>query len=90
MVNPYLELTMHDGNKMRTFARDVSEIELVWHRDEADRKVTVLQGEGWKFQYDNELPIQLKEGDVFTIEAMKYHRIIKGQTALVLLIHEEL
>lgn len=79
---------MHDGNRMRTFGKDVPEIELVWHRDEEDRKVTVLQGEGWKIQYDNELPIELKEGDVFIIEAMKYHRIVKGKTELVLLIDE--
>jgi quercetin dioxygenase-like cupin family protein len=80
---------MHDGGKMRTFAADVAEIELVWHRDEEDRKVTVLSGEGWKFQYDNEIPFQLKKGDVFNIESMRYHRIIKGTTELVLLIHEE-
>lgn len=88
-MNPYLELAMHDGRKMRSFSLDIPDIELLWHRDEHDRKVTVMSGEGWEFQYDNEIPVKLKSGDTFTIEAMKHHRVIKGTTNLVLIIGEE-
>lgn len=73
----------------RTFDESVSDIELVWHRDHEARTVTVIEGTGWKFQYDNQLPIELKEGDVFSIEAMRYHRILKGDTGLVLKIDEK-
>ena len=73
----------------RTFDENVSDIELVWHRDHEARTVTVIEGSGWKFQYDNQLPIELKEGDVFSIEAMRYHRILKGDTGLVLKIDEK-
>jgi len=88
-MNPYLELLMHDGKKMRTFSLDVPEIELVWHQDEHDRKVDVMSGEGWQFQYDNEIPFKLNKGDTFTIESMRYHRVVKGTTPLILLIDEE-
>ena len=73
----------------RTFDENVSEIELVWHRDHEARTVTVIEGTGWKFQYDNQLPVELKEGDIFSIEAMRYHRILKGDTGLVLKIDEK-
>jgi len=55
---------------------------LVWHRDKEDREVTILEGKGWKFQYDDELPFELKEGDTISIKKLEYHRIIKGDTNL--------
>ena len=39
---------------------------------------------------DNELPIDLEEGKMYTIKAMQYHRILKGNGNLVLEIREEL
>lgn len=86
-MKPYQELYQH-GAHYRIFEGDVSEIELVWHRDETDRKIHVIMGHGWKIQYDNELPVELKEGDTFDIEKMKYHRIHRGVTGLVLRIDE--
>lgn len=84
MVNPY-----EDIDKIRLFSKDVSEEHLVWHRDREDRTVTVLEGEGWMFQRDNELPIRLHEGDTFEISAYEYHRIIKGNTDLKIKIEEK-
>lgn len=84
MVNPYEDI----GN-VRVFSEDVSPEELVWHRDKADRIVTVLEGTGWSFQRDNELPFELHPGDKFFIEAFEYHRIIKGKTELKLKIEEK-
>lgn len=77
MVNPYKE----DGN-IRTFFQDVPEDELVWHRDKEDRLVEVLEGSGWKFQYDDCLPFELVLNDRVLIEKMRYHRILKGITDL--------
>lgn len=83
MVNPY-----KDERDIRTFSKDVLAEELVWHRDREDRTVAILEGEGWKFQRDNELPIHLNVGDEISIEAFEYHRIIKGTTNLKIQIKE--
>jgi hypothetical protein len=82
-VNPYKDI-----NNTRTFSKDVLTEELVWHRDKEDRTVTILEGVGWKFQKDNELPIHLNVGDEVAIKAFEYHRIIKGKTDLKIEIKE--
>ena len=61
----------------RTFDEDVAEEEMVWHRDKRDRVITVLQGEGWQFQFDNQMPVEIEEGDVIEIPKYSYHRLIK-------------
>ena len=62
---------------IRTFESDVNEDELVWHRDQKDRSVVVLEGSEWFFQRDNEMPINLSVGDSIFIPAGEYHRILK-------------
>lgn len=84
MVNPYT-----DNDDIRVFSEDVDQQDLVWHRDRNDRIVTVIEGSGWSFQRDNELPFELHPGDMFFIEAFEYHRIIKGKTKLKLKIEEK-
>ena len=87
--HPYSEI-WSNGFIRRTFYADVINEELVWHRDRRDREVRVIESKGWKLQMDNELPIDLEEGKVYTIKAMQYHRILKGNGNLVLEIREEL
>ena len=72
----------HDDFIIRTFSRDVNSDELKWHFDLENRKVTVLEGEGWEFQMDNELPKKLNIGDVYFIPKKVYHRIGLGSTDL--------
>ena len=79
MVRPY-----EDNDSVRTFNSSVDSSELVWHRDREDRTVTVLEGDGWSFQQDDSLPLELKPGDQFFIERMTYHRLLKGNTNLKL------
>lgn len=67
-----------NGYKYRTFNENVGNDELKWHRDETDRKVTIIESNNWSFQMDDELPIILKEGDILFIPKGKFHRIIKG------------
>lgn len=58
-----------------------------WHYDLEDRivyKIFPFIKTGWKFQYDNTLPIDLK-GKIY-IEKNKYHRIIPGKRSIYLLI----
>lgn len=62
--------------------------DLVWHRDEYDRNVTVLEGNDWFFQFDNQLPIKLEKDMNLFIGSMKYHRVIRGIDNLVINIKE--
>ena len=73
-----------DVGIIRLFSSDVNSEELVWHRDRENRKVTVLEGQGWQFQFNGSLPFELTEGRIFDIPKDMYHRVIKGKTNLVL------
>jgi hypothetical protein len=75
-VKPYLE-----SGSTRVFKVEVDDDELVWHRDEEDRTVTIKGGSGWQFQHDDQLPYALCIGDVINIPAMTFHRIIKTKVA---------
>jgi|TARA_B110000495_G_scaffold147384_1_gene130265 quercetin dioxygenase-like cupin family protein len=69
-------------NNIREFSKDTNEMDLVWHQDKEDRKIEVLEGKGWKFQKDNELPLELKKGDSIFIAEGEIHRVLKGTTDL--------
>jgi hypothetical protein len=77
IMNPY----SNTGN-IRTFSKDVNAMDLIWHMDDEDRNIEVLEGEGWKFQRDNELPLELTEGVSIFIPRHQIHRVIKGETDL--------
>ena len=83
--NPYNQ-TRENNLIVRTFSQDIDEDELVWHRDEKDREVTVLKETDWMFQFDNELPQIIK--DIIFIPKNTYHRVIKGTGELNILIQE--
>lgn len=73
---------------VRTFSQNVDEDELVWHRDREDRTVKVIENTDWQFQFDDELPRQLK--DTIFIPKNIYHRLIKGSGDLIIEIYETL
>jgi quercetin dioxygenase-like cupin family protein len=87
-MKPYTNIEVTDRFTIREFNEDVDPIELLWHRDIQDRTVTVLEGEGWYFQRDNELPIELKEEVCIFIPKYEWHRVIKGNTVLKVKIEE--
>ncbi len=84
----YFDVVVKEERKYRLFRPDVESGELFWHQDEYDRVVTIMSGNGWKFQKDDELPIELKEGDTIFIPNHQYHRLLKGKDNLVLRIIE--
>jgi hypothetical protein len=86
---PYKQWTISQNVFVRVFPRDTDVRELVWHRDRKDRRVTVLEGNGWLFQYDNEIPRELTDGFTFEIDKGHYHRLIKGNGELFLKIIEK-
>ena len=86
MVTTYVNVYNSDGSFIRSFDESVDESELVWHRDERDRKITVISDTGWQIQFDDEMPISINR--VTEIPKMVYHRLIKGDGALVIEIEE--
>lgn len=77
-----------DGKMRRTFSPDVDLDELKWHQDLKDRKVTIIEDGGWSFQFDDELPNKLKNAEQYFIPKFVWHRVIKGNSDLVVEIEE--
>ena len=85
---PYIDEKLNNWSFVRTFKHDVLSEELVWHRDEMGRFITVLEGNGWEFQFDNGLPKKLHKGDRFYIPPKTFHRIKRGTTDLLIKVEE--
>jgi hypothetical protein len=85
---PYTQ-SYDNGMIIRRFDEEVDSSELVWHRDEHTREVTVVEGTGWQLQLDNKKPEPLERGMLYRIPKMEYHRLIKGTGKLVVKIWEE-
>ena len=79
---PFEEEKIDQYNFIRTFSADVDEMDLIWHADKENRIITVLEGNGWKFQFDEELPIEMTEGLSISIFKGRIHRVIKGHGQL--------
>ena len=77
-----------DSSNIRTFSKDVNPMELVWHQDDEDRKIEILEGEGWCIQRDNMLPRMMKQGETIFIKEGEIHRVLKGTTDLKIRINE--
>lgn len=80
MEFPFVEEAI-DGAKIRRFSADVDTSELVWHRDACNRIIKVIQAVGWYLQMDDELPVPLVQGETYSIEKEKWHRVIRKNAA---------
>lgn len=78
---------IYDDYVIRKFDSNLDESELKWHFDEEDRLVIPLNENDWKFQFDNNLPQNINE-NIF-IPKGKYHRVIKGDTDLIIKINKK-
>jgi hypothetical protein len=87
MEFPFTQETF-DGKILRTFSSEVNEDELKWHYDLKDRKIQIIKGDNWELQMDKELPEKLTPLKEYFIPKGVYHRVIKGQGDLVVLIEE--
>ena len=85
---PFEEKQIDQFNFIRTFPADVDEMDLIWHADKENRIITVLEGNGWKFQFDEELPFEMVDGLNISIFKGRIHRIIKGQGPLKIELHK--
>lgn len=76
-----------DDHIIREFDNSKDDDEYIWHIDEYDRTVEVLETDNtWKFQFDNQLPFTLN--GTIVIKKGCYHRLIKGNGKLKIKIKE--
>lgn len=87
-MKPYSEFPIAENEKLRLFKLDVNDEELSWHLDEKDREVEILDGDDWKLQFENELPIELNKGFNIRIPKQTWHRVWKGTSDLMIKIKE--
>ncbi len=87
---PYTEILLENGSRYRVFSESVDNSDLVWHQDQCDRKVYVHESTGWEIQFDNNLPVVLEAGNVYTVPRDTWHRVIKGHGNLVIQINEHM
>jgi hypothetical protein len=78
---PFCE-QVKDGYHIRKFKSTLKEEDLKWHYDDEDRIMEITHPTDWKFQYDNQLPINLVIYKQYYIPKGQYHRLIKGSDDL--------
>jgi hypothetical protein len=87
---PYVDLDITDEYIIREFGQNIDPIELMWHRDNEDRVVEILNaGNGWQFQYDEKLPTKLQPNSRISIPKHEWHRLWKGEGKLLLKIYKK-
>ena len=84
----YNDIRLTKSSWVREYNECISEDDLVWQLGKSNRKITVLEGNGWKLQRDNELPQEAQDGDILEIHAGEWHRIIAGSGNFKLLIQD--
>mgnify|MGYP003145825993 CR=1 FL=1 len=84
----YKDFRLSDKSLLREFKKNDNDMELEWHRDDADRLVHVLDGNGWQFQFDNMLPESIQPGDKIFIPSGQWHRLHAGEGKLSVYIQE--
>ena len=88
-MNPYTEnITNNESIVERLFEESCTQDDLLWHRDPEDRRVLAIEKTDWLIQLDNELPISLNS-QVF-IPKETYHRLIKGNGDLKIIVKKQL
>jgi hypothetical protein len=79
---PYTEKKISTEKFERVFKSNISQEELLWHRDAEGRIISSTIKTNWKIQLEDELP-KIVDGEIF-IEEGKWHRLIKGDEDLIL------
>jgi hypothetical protein len=72
LYNKYFEIHLKDNLFLRQFKN--SSI-MQWHKDLEDRIIYSLLPTNWKFQLDNEMPLNITKEQI-KIQKNVYHRLI--------------
>ena len=86
-LRPYIEKIINN-KKIRKFNKSLNENSLKWHKDDNNRRIKIISGKNWKIQFENNLPVELIEGKSYMINSKKWHRLIKGNSDLIIQISE--
>lgn len=86
--NPFSDSFVSENRFKRVFDEQVDNSELIWHKDKEDRVIYVIESNSWKIQYDNQLPIDLVNGNTYYVKKENYHRVHKGKGNLVIEIQQ--
>ena len=57
-------------------------VNVIYDIDKENRIITVLEGNGWKFQFDEQLPFEMIDGIDIVIPKGVIHRVIKGSQGI--------
>ena len=87
-MDPYTDYSLGQET-IREFAANTDPMSLIWHEDQEDRIVEILTGNGWKFQFDEDLPFEMVTGDKINIPKGFLHRVIKGKNNLKIKIYKK-
>jgi hypothetical protein len=82
----FQEKKIKENIYVRKFSNNLNESELKWHIDLEDRLLFPLHETDWKIQVDNKLPQKIVFNKSIFIESKIWHRLIKGNGDLYLLI----
>lgn len=75
-MKPYIDILSLPFIKIRFFSKKVVSEDLIWHSDNTNRILIPLVKQGWYFQFDNELPIEMPS--LLYIKKGSIHRILKS------------
>lgn len=87
-TKPFIETIISETEVIREFTTGHPDHLYKWHADPEDRIVEVLENSGWRFQYDNELPIQMRSNIDIKIPKGTIHRLIPGSGILKIKIYK--
>jgi hypothetical protein len=65
-MTPYTDIEVTDKYIIREFNENIDPIELLWHRDDEDRIVEILEDTDWQLQLDNQLAYLTKRTYIYT------------------------
>ena len=60
-----------------------------WHSDDLDRELKVVNDTDWQFQFDNEHPFEMTQGQKILVRKGVQHRLIQGSGRLWIRITEQ-
>ena len=89
MKFPFKEKQISKQLFLREFSANVDEMDLIWHTDREDRIVHVLEGNKWKFQFDEQLPFEMLDGIDIIIPKGIIHRIIRRKGPLKIRVYKD-
>jgi hypothetical protein len=85
-MRPYTDIEITNEYTIREFDENIDPVELLWHRDDENRTITIIGNTDWQLQLEDQLPTSLNE-PIF-IPKHVWHRAIKGTGKLRLKIYK--